>query len=594
MGDPVAEDAVGDLQQALHELQVRQLEIEAECQELRASRARLEESVARLADRYDFAPIAYLTLDPVGRIVDANLTAAALFGRERRHLVGTFLSALVVPGRRRTFHAHVERCMRSQVRVDSEISFSVRGRPPVIAQVSSAPILDADGQPIGCKTVLTDISALKWSQQKLQFLTRASRLFASSFDVMTSFAEIARLAVPAIADVCIMDLAEDGGRGLRRIETAFADAATGERMEILGRATPHISEGMALARVIRTRETLLFDAPTVTPAGRAEPEHDPLVVAMTPASVLYVPIVGRERALGVLTFMATAAHHRYGRADVATMSDFGTHAGMAMESARLYEQAQRAITARQDVLSFVSHDLKNPLMGIMLTAQTMQRGAPAVERRRAAGQLERIQRAAEQMRRMINDLLDMTALEVGRLAIEAGPEDVTGLLAEAKELFAPLASAGGISLSIREPPNPLTVSCDRQRVVQVLTNLVDNALKFTPSGGRISISAMNVGGRAAFAVEDSGPGISRALQPRIFERFVQASKTAARGRGLGLYIAKGLVEAQGGVIWVDSEEGAGSTFSFTLPLASPAPVDTFGATMRAGAALGKDPIVRRG
>jgi signal transduction histidine kinase len=315
---------------------------------------------------------------------------------------------------------------------------------------------------------------------------------------------------------------------------------------------------------------------------------------MAPASLLYVPIVGGQRALGVLTLVAAATRRPYGPPDIATMKDFGAHAGMAMESARLYEQAQRAITARQDVLSFVSHDLKNPLMGIMLTAQTMQRGAPPVERRRAGGQLERIQRAAHQMRRMINDLLDMTALEVGRLAIETGPEDVAGLLAEAKEQFGALATAGGIALSIESPAKPLIARCDRQRVVQVLTHLVDNALKFTPSGGRISISARDAGGRAAFAVADSGPGIAAALRPRIFERFSQASATAARGRGLGLYIAKGLVEAQGGVIWVESEEGAGSTFSFTLPLASTAPVDTFGATMRAGAALGEDPIVRRG
>jgi PAS domain S-box-containing protein len=572
MGEPGAEDAVAfggvdDLQHAVHELQVRQSEIEAESEVLRADRARLEGMVARLADRYDFAPIAYLTLDPVGRIVDANLTAAALFGRERGQLIGTFLSALVVPGGRRTLHAHVERCVRAQIRVDDEISFSIRGRPPVIAQVTSAPILDAGGQPIGCKTVLTDISALKWSQEKLQFLTRASHLLGSSFDVVASLAEIARLAVPAIADVCVLDIVPEGGGELRRVEVTIADPTAGERLEILSRAAPRVQDGMALARVISTRQPLLFDDPQARSHG-ATPEHDPLVAATEPASLLYVPIVGRERAHGVLTLIATATRWRYTPSDIRMMSDFGAHAGMAMESARLYEQAQRAITARQDVLSFVSHDLKNPLMGIMLTAQTMQRGAPVVERRRAAGQLERIQRAAQQMRRMIDDLLDMTAIEVGRLAVEAGAEDVVEVLAEARELFAPLAAARGVALAIVGPEAPLTVSCDRQRVVQVLSHIVDNALKFTPSGGRISISAQEAGGRATFSVVDTGPGISPSLRPRIFERFAQASETAARGRGLGLYIAKGLVEAQGGAIWVDSKEGAGATFSFTLPLVS--------------------------
>lgn len=595
--DPPDEpDELAELQRAFHELQVRQNEIEIEHERLRLSHAQLEESAGRLADLYDFAPAVYLRLGSDCRILEANLTAASFFGRERGGLIGTFLTALTVPADRKVLRAHVEACMAGHVRVDSELSFAVRGHPAVTAQVTSMPVLDAAGAPAGCKTVLTDISALRWSREKLQFINRGSAILGSSFDVAASLVQIARLAVPAVSDICVLDLVDKAG-ALSREETAFADEVKARSVALLRGAAPSVHEGSALARVLRSREPVLFASIPAPETGSARGvELDPLITAAVPASLMYIPIVGRSSVLGVLTFVSCSSGRRYANADVATMSELAAHAAMAMENARLYNEAQRAIAARQEVLAFVSHDLKNPLMGIMLTTETILRGAPGGDdRRRSAAQLRRIQHAAQQMRRMIDDLLDMSALEAGRLAIEIGQHDAAEVLQHAGEQFTPLAAARDLQLIVVPPARPLPIACDRQRLAQVLGHLVDNAIKFTPPGGRISISVLPSGENAVFTVADTGPGISPELRPLIFERFTQASAAhRAHGRGLGLYIAKGLVVAQRGSIWVDSEVGAGARFSFTLPLASAAGMDRLGSTMQAGAAFRGDPAVGRG
>ena len=242
-------------------------------------------------------------------------------------------------------------------------------------------------------------------------------------------------------------------------------------------------------------------------------------------------------------------------------------AARAIDNARLYQQAQRAIAARQDVLSFVSHDLRNPLMGILLTTETLLRAPRGKERRKGWSQIERVRRAAEQMRHMINDLLDVASIDAGRLTIGAADHEIDCLFDDSLSILGPLAAAKGVALGYERPTSVLAARCDRDRVLQVLSNVIGNAIKFTPQGGSVTVSARPSDGKVLLAVRDTGPGISPSVRPHIFERFWQADETAHHGRGLGLFIAKGLVEAQGGAIWVDSPATGGATFSFTLPLA---------------------------
>jgi PAS domain S-box-containing protein len=558
-----------DRARLLQDLEVHQIELEMQNRELRAAHQQLEESRARLADLYDFAPVVYVTLDAEARIVEANLTAASYFGVERGNLVGKSLSGLAPVSDRGALREHVQRCFEERIRVESELSFSVRGRPTVTAQVVSVPLFDPDGAVIGCKTTLTDITELKRAQEKLQFLSQASAILASSFDYRANLAKIVQEAVPVMGDVCALDLVDDGGH-LWRLAMAFADPSSAIRLDWLRSTSPHAGEATVLGRAIRTRQPLLFpDCSAASLASTAEGfEHDVLIRVSGARSMMIVPLVVRDRALGVLTLIAAESGRHYSGRSLSIAHELATHAALAIDNARLYERAQGAIRAREDILSFVSHDLRNPLMGILLTTETLLNAVHGEERRKGWRQLERIRRGVQQMRHMIDDLLDVASLDSGRLTVKLADHDVRKLFEEMALTLGPLAAEKRIALRFDAPPDGLITRCDRDRVIQVLSNLIGNSIKFTPDGGSVVVAASCAGTQALVTVSDSGPGIPSSVRPHIFERFWQAEETARKGRGLGLYIAKGLVEAQGGAIWVDSTRDEGTTFSFTLPLPS--------------------------
>jgi signal transduction histidine kinase len=229
-----------------------------------------------------------------------------------------------------------------------------------------------------------------------------------------------------------------------------------------------------------------------------------------------------------------------------------------------------AVGSRDDFLAMVSHDLNNLLGGIILSAEILARqGSATPEGRRIAAGTTRIQLYAARMRRLIGDLTDVTSLGAGKLSITSTPSDQGVLVAEAIETFQVLATEKRIELEAECAGAPLSILCDHGRIVQVLVNLVGNAVKFTPDGGRVSVAATGLGEEALFSVTDNGPGIPADLLEAVFARFWQVGANDQRGLGLGLYIAKGIVEAHGGRIWAESRFGHGSSFHFTLPLGSP-------------------------
>jgi signal transduction histidine kinase len=229
---------------------------------------------------------------------------------------------------------------------------------------------------------------------------------------------------------------------------------------------------------------------------------------------------------------------------------------------RMYEAAAETIDAREQVLKIVSHDLRNPLNTISMTATMMLEvpGTPEQQREN----LLRVKRAGERMNRLIQDLLDVAKLEAGRVAIDAKPIEVAPLLREAHDMLAPIAAERAIQLEATAAEGLPMVTADSGRILQVLSNLAGNAIKFTPKNGRIFLRADRDPRGVRFSIRDSGPGIPPEQLSQIFGRFWQANPADRRGIGLGLTIAKGIVEAHGGRIWCESRLGEGTTFQFTL------------------------------
>ncbi|HEY6827125.1 MAG TPA: ATP-binding protein, partial [Gemmatimonadaceae bacterium] len=230
--------------------------------------------------------------------------------------------------------------------------------------------------------------------------------------------------------------------------------------------------------------------------------------------------------------------------------------------------ARRATRARDEVLSVVSHDLRNPISAIAMCARALQDAAPADEVARNE-LLVTIRESTEWINRLIQDLLDVAVIESGKLSLQLREQDPAPLALQARHMFEVEAMGHDIQLDAKIATNLPLLSADGARIVQAMGNLLRNAIKFTPNGGRITIGVDARGGRVEFSVNDSGPGIPLENQPRLFDRYWQSSNGArARGTGLGLSIAKGIVDAHGGDIWVRSTPGEGSTFTFAIPAAS--------------------------
>jgi signal transduction histidine kinase len=230
--------------------------------------------------------------------------------------------------------------------------------------------------------------------------------------------------------------------------------------------------------------------------------------------------------------------------------------------ARLYHHAAETIDAREQVLKIVSHDLRNPLHTISMCASLLIDVPLPADKQTV--HLKNIKRAGERMNRLIQDLLDVAKLEAGRVGISARELDVAPLLDEALDMLTPLAQEKKVHLDRDIAERLPRITADAGRVLQVLSNLVGNAIKFTPEGGRIVIGAKPVAGGVEFSVSDTGPGIPADQLERIFGRFWQADVTDRRGIGLGLTIAKGIMDAHGGRLWVESTLGQGTTFRFIL------------------------------
>jgi signal transduction histidine kinase len=371
-------------------------------------------------------------------------------------------------------------------------------------------------------------------------------------------------------------------KGLAVVEASrgYLMLADGDRLERLGargygtelelRAAPEqIEEDAPVADVVRTRAALWLTSPEEL-RERYPRQYERFGIVSEKQAHVVVPLVYAGEIVGALG-MSFADPSAIGAADRAFTLLLAQAGAAALQRARSYDserkkrrEAELLARAREDVLGVVAHDLRNPLH--LITATTQLLGEPLVPHERREELVSMTGRAVEQMGRLVADLLDAVRMQAGQLTLDLESVELRTLVEQAEEMFRPLADERHVALDVRTSDGDLVVRADPVRVQQVLGNLLNNAMKFTPAGGRVTIHARAEKGQALLQVSDSGPGIAADRIPHLFEQFWQGKGGDRRGVGLGLAIAKGIVEAHGGRIWVDSAPGKGSTFSFTLPV----------------------------
>ena len=388
------------------------------------------------------------------------------------------------------------------------------------------------------------------------FLAAAMQEMTASLDHQHTINTLAQLIVPNLAQACTIDLA-DGEGTLTRVAAAHRNPELAAKLSAdIGQQRRDIPE--ILVRIMHDRQARVV--------GNTSGIHEYAAgAAGATGTMVVVPLVSRGQTLGVVIAVAPDTKP-YTQEDVPLFAELARNASLAIDNARLYLDSQQAVRARDEVLAIVSHDLRNPLNAVTLAASLlrMSQGIPVEDRE----QIQILDVSARRMSRLIADLLDVTRLEGGkRLPIQPEPLEVRSILDETYELFKAQAAASSVSLRSQPADALPDVYADRHRVQQVLSNLAGNSLKFTPPGGVIAFSAEARDGEVLFTVSDSGPGIPAKHLEDIFSPYWQAKRTERLGAGLGLPIAKGIVEAHGGRIWVESEPGQGAKFFFTLPIA---------------------------
>jgi PAS domain S-box-containing protein len=457
---------------------------------------------------------------------------------------------------------------------------------PVEAQ--SVVALDERGRPAGMRGVTMDITERKQAQERMAFLAAAGEALSSSLVYETTLERLARLAVSELADYCLIDLVGDDG-DVRRVATAHSDPEHDPLLGELRRFPPDLSKPGGVSKVLRTGETMLiprvddeqFDSIT------RSPEHRRLLERLGLKSFMSVPLVTRERTIGALTLALTTGARAYTNSDVAFAEELARHAALAIENARLYSRAQEVNRTKDEFLATLSHELRTPLTPIIGWTHIIRSGrldAPATMQG-----LEVIEKNAHALSRLINDLLDMSSILSNKMRIERAPVELASVVRAAVETVEPRAASRGVLLEVAYDDDDgvgVRLNGDRTRLVQVFWNLLDNAVKFSPQGGRVRVRVEAADGEARVVVEDEGQGIEPEFLPHIFERFRQADMGTTRkhgGLGIGLALVKSFVEAHGGRVEVESAgEGRGSRFTVTFPALQSAESKADGESERVG------------
>jgi signal transduction histidine kinase len=407
------------------------------------------------------------------------------------------------------------------------------------------------------------------AQLTIEVLAEVGRTVGSSLYLEATLPLLACRLVPAIADHCLIDLVNDDD-SIHRV--AVADVNPDRALRLTASRTlfpldPSASYGtMAVLRSGQPEVVPSLDVDWHLTHART-PELREAIRTLGCTSYLIVPLLRADRAIGGIVMASAGSGRRYSLEDLPLAEEVARRTVVAIENARLYHRAQEAIRDRAQLLAVVSHDLRNPLSAIHMSAHLMKRDLAAEDDagRRRSSQLGVILNATDRMTHLVNSLLDMASLEGGHIQLEQTWEQVGSLLDCVLEMMQPLAARSRTTLELQGACGSHRIRCDRERILQVFSNVVGNAIRFAPEGSTVAIRTELRELELRFSIVDQGPGIAREDLPFIFDRFWQKRRRDAGGAGLGLFIAEGIVEAHGGQMWAESVPGEGSTFWFSLP-----------------------------
>jgi PAS domain S-box-containing protein len=569
-------------------------------QEVRRQAEQLAESALFLNSVLDASTeYAIVALDLEGLVVAWNEGAHRMYGFDAQQIVGKQHLSVVFPhdeAGRAQLHALLKKAFAAG-KAQGVFDLTRRNGEHFSASIVVDLRRDTEGADIGYVAITQDITErlqsererlhlveveaahaeAKVAQGRFAFLAEASSLLTASLDSQLTLQALTRFVTPKLADVCIVDLVDDETQAIRRVAVDGPPSLSPELADQLLLSVPSMAATSGVGQVLREGHAVLHSDIALDQLQAFEPtaETQAPLTALAPVSGIIVPLKAGGKTLGAMTLLVTDSARRYVDADLALAADLADRAALAIENARLYGEAQRAISVRDDVLSFASHDLKNPLTAIKCTTDLLERRARRSTEPEMMGsvkQLSRISQSATRMAQLIDQILDVAQLRVGQeLQLQLEPTDLVTL---AHRVVSDFQQTQSHVVVIDTEETELLGDWDAARIERVISNLVNNSIKYSPDGSDIALTLGREraadGAWAVLTVVDHGVGIPADELARVFDRFYRGRNVAGKvqGTGIGLAGVRQIMEQHGGQISVTSTEGSGTSVSVRFPLAA--------------------------
>ena len=439
------------------------------------------------------------------------------------------------------------------------------------------PLTDPEGRVYGVLSVIADVTEreraageIAAARRRVEILAEAGNRLAASLDYRETVRAVARLAVPDIADWCFVEVQDEPGGPIRLLAAGHQDPARVElAFDVLGRFPIRADDPHGTAKVLRTGEPeLLPEIPPEFPELLGhDDEHRRILAEVGFRSSLSVPLTAGGRTFGVLSLVQAESGRRFGEDDLPLARELAHRAALALENARLYEEALAGNRAKSGFLATMSHELRTPLNAMLGYVDLLLMGIPETIPDASRAQVERIRLASNHLLSIIEEILTFSRLEAGRETVSLEDVDLSAVIGEVTAIIEPLAASCGIEFRVPGRVEPRTLRTDPRKLRQILVNLLGNAVKFTDRGS-VSFDVERAGAEVLLHVRDTGIGVDPRFHEMIFEAFRQvddATTRSAGGTGLGLAVSRRLARLLGGDVTVASEVGAGSTFTVRLP-----------------------------
>ncbi len=589
------------LRRNLEELSDSKLELLRQNEKLEFANQTIEAERRRYRELFEFAPDGYLVSDMEGTIQEANSAAAALFQARQGFLSGAPLSLFLAEEEQKDFDLHLARLRQGDTAMAQDWQIRMQrqkgGTFPVAVAV--AVVRDRQGRPCSLRWLLRDISErqredeeraqLRIREQvaraeaegvrRLEFLASASSMLAASLDYETTLTSQARLAVPFLADWCFVYVTDEDVP-VRQNIVVHADPSKAALSYRLQRSLGRDSElPPSVAGALESgKSAIVHEISRVWPVTEGDDQQRlALQEGFEFKSAIVVPLIARGRTLGAMVFVVGESGRRYGATDLTLAEDLAGRSALAVDNARLYRQvvierdrAEKASRAKDEFVAILSHELRNPLMPILGWARVFKNQPALMKDNVLSEGVKSLERNAQTVARLVEDCLDLARISARKITLERELLDLNEIADASVEAVRQRAEEKGLKLVMELAPGGLWLLGDRTRLSQAVMNLLTNAIRYTDSGGLVSVRCCRAEAEAEIEVKDTGIGVAGDFLEHIFEPFRQATNewlTTESGLGLGLAIVKQIVQTHGGRILAESRgRGYGSTFRLRLPL----------------------------